>query len=129
MKKIAIMTAGGDCAGLNSAIKSIVMAASIQQIEVIGVMDGYIGFVEGRYIPLNADVVRSIETKGGTMLGSSNKECPFHYYNKETGEFEDRVDEGRRRRYGNNRWRWYIRLCQSNLRTRNANSWNSKDYR
>lgn len=94
MKKIAIMTAGGDCAGLNSAIKSIVMTANTQGIEVIGVMDGYIGFVEGRYIPLDSEVVRSIEIKGGTMLGSSNKECPFHYYNKETGEFDDRVDEG-----------------------------------
>ena len=94
MKKIAIMTAGGDCAGLNSAIKSIVMTANTQGIEVLGVMDGYIGFVEGIYIKLDEEIVRSIETKGGTMLGSSNKECPFHYYNKKTGEFEDRVDEG-----------------------------------
>ncbi len=94
MKRIAIMTAGGDCAGLNSAIKSIVMTASKQNVEVIGVMDGFIGFIEGKYIPLNENIVRSIETKGGTMLGSSNKECPFHYYNKKTGEFEDRVDEG-----------------------------------
>ena len=37
MKKIAIMTAGGDCAGLNSAIKSIVMTANTQGIEVLGV--------------------------------------------------------------------------------------------
>ena len=78
MKKIAIMTAGGDCAGLNSAIKSIVMTAKTQGIETIGVMDGYIGFVEGIYVNLDEEVVRSIETKGGTMLGSSNKECPFH---------------------------------------------------
>ena len=93
MKKIAIMTAGGDCAGLNSAIKSIVMTAEIQGIEVLGIMDGYIGFVEGIYTPLNSENVRSIETKGGTILGSSNKECPFHYYNKKTGEFADRVGE------------------------------------
>lgn len=93
MNKIAIMTAGGDCAGLNSAIKSIVMTANTQGIEVIGIMDGYIGFVEGRYTKLDSQIVRSIETKGGTMLGSSNKECPFHYYNKETGEFDDRVEE------------------------------------
>ena len=69
MKRIAIMTAGGDCAGLNSAIKSIVMTASKQNVEVIGIMDGFIGFIEGKYIPLNENIVRSIETKGGTMLG------------------------------------------------------------
>lgn len=82
MKKIAIMTAGGDCAGLNSAIKSVVMTANIQGIEILGIMDGYIGFVEGKYTKLDEEIVRSIETKGGTMIGSSNKECPFHYYNK-----------------------------------------------
>ena len=94
MNKIAIMTAGGDCAGLNSAIKSIVMTAKTKDIEVIGIMDGYIGFVEGNYIDLDRKFVRSIEIKGGTILGSSNKECPFHYYNKETKGFDDRVDEG-----------------------------------
>ena len=94
MKKIAIMTAGGDCAGLNSAIKAIVMTANTHGIETIGVTDGYIGFVEGNYIPLTVDTVRNIEIQGGTMLGSSNKECPFHYYNKKTGGFDDRVDEG-----------------------------------
>ena len=94
MKKIAIMTAGGDCAGLNSAIKAIVMTANTHGIETIGVTDGYIGFVEGNYIPLTVDTVRNIEIQGGTMLGSSNKECPFHYYNKKTGGFDDRTDEG-----------------------------------
>lgn len=94
MKKIAIMTAGGDCAGLNSAIKAIVMTANTHGIETIGVTDGYIGFVEGNYIPLTIDTVRNIEIQGGTMLGSSNKECPFHYYNKKTGGFDDRTDEG-----------------------------------
>ncbi len=93
MKKIALMTAGGDCAGLNSAVKSIVMTAKSQDVEVLGIMDGYIGFVEGNYISLDVEVVRSIETKGGTILGSSNKECPFKYFNKEKNIFEDRVNE------------------------------------
>ena len=79
MKKIAIMTAGGDCPGLNSIIKAITMAAINKQIEVIGIVDGYIGFVEGKYITLDKRTVYNIETEGGTILGSSNKECPFHY--------------------------------------------------
>ncbi len=79
MKKIAVMTAGGDCPGLNSVIKAVTMSAISKKIEVIGIMDGYIGFVERKYIKLNKNVVSNIENEGGTILGSSNKECPFHY--------------------------------------------------
>ena len=77
MKKIAIMTAGGDCAGLNSVIKSVVMSAANKGMKVIGILDGYIGFVEGKYIHLDKRSVYNIENQGGTILGSSNKECPF----------------------------------------------------
>lgn len=79
MKKIAIMTAGGDCPGLNSVIKAVVLSAAKKKIEVIGIIDGYIGFVEKKYKKLTKNDVNSIETEGGTILGSSNKECPFHY--------------------------------------------------
>ena len=46
MKKIAIMTAGGDCPGLNSVIKAVVMSAINKGMVVVGIYDGYIGFVE-----------------------------------------------------------------------------------
>lgn len=94
MKKIAIMTAGGDCAGLNSVIKSVVLSAINKGIVVVGIIDGYIGFVERKYIVLDKKTVEDIETKGGTILGSSNKECPFAYPlngNKEI--LEDRVPD------------------------------------
>ncbi len=94
MKKIAIMTAGGDCAGLNSAIKTVVMSAINKGIVVVGIVDGFIGFVERKYIVLDKKTVENIETEGGTILGSSNKECPFHYPSKENkGMFEDRVKD------------------------------------
>ena len=94
MKKIAIMTAGGDCAGLNAAIKSVVMAASKNNIVVVGIIDGFIGFVERKYMVLDNKIVENIERQGGTILGSSNKECPFHYPSKEKkDEYEDRVDD------------------------------------
>ena len=80
MKKIAIMTAGGDCTGLNAAIKSVVLSAHENKIEVIGILDGYKGFVEGLYRPLTPEDVADIEEIGGTILGSSNKECPFYYF-------------------------------------------------
>lgn len=79
MRKIALMTAGGDCPGLNSVIKAVVLAAAKKKIEVIGIIDGYIGFVEKKYKKLTVNDVSAIETEGGTIIGSSNKECPFHY--------------------------------------------------
>ncbi len=93
MKKIAIMTAGGDCAGLNSVIKSVVMSAVNKGIKVVGILDGYIGFVEGKYINLDKHSVYNIENEGGTILGSSNKECPFHYpVDRKNGKYEDKVE-------------------------------------
>ncbi len=95
MKKIAIMTAGGDCPGLNSVIKTVVLSARKQGITVVGILDGYIGFVESRYMVLTEKIVDNIDTMGGTILGSSNKENPFHYPNKEgKATFEDRVNDG-----------------------------------
>ena len=95
MKKIAIMTAGGDCPGLNAAIKSVVLTATQKGIEVLGVCDGYKGFVEGIYTELNEGKVADIENAGGTILGSSNKECPFYYLvDKEKDKYEDKTDEG-----------------------------------
>lgn len=92
MKKIAIMTAGGDCAGLNSVIKSVVMSAINKGIKVVGILDGYIGFVEGKYMNLDRHSVYNIETEGGTILGSSNKECPFHYpVDRKNEKYEDKV--------------------------------------
>ncbi len=90
IKKIAIMTAGGDCSGLNNIIYTVTKIALKQNIEVIGILDGYKGFVEGRYINLTEDNIDRIYEIGGTILGSSNKECPFKYLvNKETKEYAD----------------------------------------
>ncbi|MEG2460371.1 MAG: ATP-dependent 6-phosphofructokinase [Clostridia bacterium] len=90
MKKIAIMTAGGDCCGLNNVIYTIVKIASERNIEVLGIEDGYKGFVEGKYIKLDFKKVKDIYHIGGSILGSSNKECPFKYLvNKEKKEYKD----------------------------------------
>lgn len=94
MKTIAVLTAGGDCPGLNSVIKTVVLSAMKQNITVIGIIDGYIGFIEKKYTILDEKTVADIDTIGGTILGSSNKECPFYYLNKETGKYEDKVEYG-----------------------------------
>lgn len=94
MKKIAIMTAGGDCPGLNAAIKAVVLSAIEKDMEVVGVLDGYKGLVEGSYTNLTKKDVENIEIIGGTMLGSSNKECPFYYLvDKANMKYEDKTDE------------------------------------
>lgn len=79
MKRIAVLTGGGDAPGLNAVIRAVVKTA-IQQYgyEVLGVKDGYDGFVEpGGVIPLTLDSVRGILPRGGTILGTANRGNPF----------------------------------------------------
>jgi 6-phosphofructokinase 1 len=70
-KCIGILTAGGDCPGLNSAIRGVAKAAMHYGIKVIGIQDGFRGLVENRWIPLESKEVSGILTRGGTILGSS----------------------------------------------------------
>ena len=68
---IGILTAGGDCPGLNAAIRGVAKAAMHYGIKVVGFKDGFRGLVENRYIPLDDPSVSGILTHGGTQLGSS----------------------------------------------------------
>jgi len=85
MKKIAILTGGGDCPGLNAVIRGIVKTAKKKyNLEVIGYKDGYRGLVENWQVPLEVDDVVGIIEKGGTILGSSNRDNPFAYRKNKT---------------------------------------------
>jgi 6-phosphofructokinase 1 len=68
---IGILTAGGDCPGLNAAIRGVAKAALHHGIKVIGILDGFRGLVENRTIPLEDQHVSGILTMGGTLLGTS----------------------------------------------------------
>jgi 6-phosphofructokinase 1 len=68
---IGILTAGGDCPGLNAAIRGVAKAAMHYGIKVYGIQDGFRGLVENRVIPLDDESVSGILTHGGTKLGSS----------------------------------------------------------
>ena len=70
-KKIAILTGGGDCPGLNPAIKGCVWAAEKYGFECVGLNDGWRGLVDGLTTPLNRDLTEYAITQGGTMLGTS----------------------------------------------------------
>lgn len=68
---IGILTAGGDCPGLNAAIRGVAKAAMHHGIKVIGIYDGFRGLVENRTVPFDDKMVSGILTLGGTLLGTS----------------------------------------------------------
>ena len=79
MKRIAILTGGGDAPGLNAVIRAAVKTAIREYgCEVIGVRNGYDGFIEEQGIrPLELKDVRGILPRGGTILGTANRGNPF----------------------------------------------------
>lgn len=68
---IGILTAGGDCPGLNAAIRGVAKAALHFGVKVVGIQDGFRGLVENRTLLLTDSMVSGILTTGGTLLGSS----------------------------------------------------------
>jgi len=82
MKKIGVLTAGGDCPGLNAAIRGVGKTAIVKYgMEVIGISDGFLGLINKDYIPIKEEMLSGILTVGGTILGTS-REKPF----KKTGQ-------------------------------------------
>ena len=76
-KKIAILTAGGDCPGLNAAIRGVGKTAIVNHgMEVIGFTAGYSGLIRKEYVELVETKLSGILTLGGTILGTS-REKPF----------------------------------------------------
>ncbi|HEX8179735.1 MAG TPA: ATP-dependent 6-phosphofructokinase [Pyrinomonadaceae bacterium] len=69
--RIGILTAGGDCPGLNAVIRAVVRRATNEQAEVIGVKNGWRGLVEDEVEPLTRASVTGILPRGGTILGTS----------------------------------------------------------
>ncbi len=83
VKCIGILTAGGDCPGLNAVIRAVVKTAIQKGVEVVGILDGFLGLVEKSTKVLGSGDVSNILTLGGTILGSSNKDNPFHLFEKD----------------------------------------------
>lgn len=80
IKKIGVLTGGGDCPGLNPALRAVVKTAIVKYgYEVIGFKDGFRGLVENKFVKLELDDVSGLLDKGGTILGTSNKDNPFNY--------------------------------------------------
>ncbi|OSY88338.1 6-phosphofructokinase [Tenacibaculum holothuriorum] len=88
IKKIAVMTSGGDSPGMNAAIRSVVRACAYYRTECVGIYRGYQGMIEGDMIPLTARSVNNIVHKGGTILKSARSK-------------DFRTKEGRKKAYEN----------------------------
>ncbi|MGV8027262.1 MAG: 6-phosphofructokinase [Anaerolineaceae bacterium] len=74
MKRIAVLTSGGDAPGMNAAIRAVVRTGTQKGFEVYGVPLGYSGLIEGKLIPMGPRDVGGIIQKGGTILGSARCE-------------------------------------------------------
>lgn len=100
IKKIGILTGGGDCPGLNAVIRGVVKSAIIGHgWEVIGIEDGFDGLLHSEKCrPLTLESVRGILPRGGTILGTTNRGNPFSYPVERDGtvvsvDLSDRVVE------------------------------------
>ncbi|HEY9865167.1 MAG TPA: 6-phosphofructokinase, partial [Candidatus Obscuribacterales bacterium] len=94
-KRIGILTSGGDCAGLNAAIRAVVYrAAGILGWEVFGIREATQGLMTRpvNCVPLTIDKVDNILTAGGTILGTTNKGDPFAFPMSD-GSLLDRSNE------------------------------------
>ena len=74
IKKIAVLTSGGDAPGMNAAIRSVVRTALNRGVEVDGVLRGYTGLTNDDFIPMDLRSVSDIIHRGGTMLYTAR--CP-----------------------------------------------------
>lgn len=97
--KIGILTSGGDCAGLNAALRAAVLKAEQEGWEVYGIMEGSNGFLhdppKARKLK-GADFDGNILRQGGTILGTTNKGNPFSYPDKDGNhvDLSDKIIEG-----------------------------------
>ncbi len=80
IKRIGILTGGGDCPGLNAVIRAVVKTAILEHgIEVYGIRDGFDGLINKKIQKLEKRDVSGILPRGGTILGTSNRDNPFKY--------------------------------------------------
>lgn len=89
IKRIGVITGGGDCPGLNTVLRAVVKTAMVKYgIEVIGFKDGYRGLVMNDFVKFKPGDVSGILDKGGTILGTSNRDNPFNFKVERDGKVE-----------------------------------------
>ena len=80
VRRVAILTGGGDCPGLNAVIRAAVRTAvRDHKLDVVGVQLGFEGLITRSVVPMTGDLIRGILPKGGTLLRTTNRGNPFEY--------------------------------------------------
>src|SRR3954471_9012694 len=69
--RVGILTGGGDCPGLNAVIRAVGRTVMVRGGEVVGVLDGWKGLVEGLFEPLGPREISGILPRGGTIIGTT----------------------------------------------------------
>lgn len=77
--RLAVLTGGGDCPGLNAVIRSVVKTAIQNNCEIFGVENGFNGLIGDNIKRLELQDVSGILPRGGTILGTTNRDNPFHF--------------------------------------------------
>jgi ATP-dependent phosphofructokinase / diphosphate-dependent phosphofructokinase len=79
-RRIGVLTGGGDAPGLNAVLRAVVRTAERHGgMETIGILDGFEGLLERRFVPFAGPEVRDLVAKGGTVLGTTNRSNPFAF--------------------------------------------------
>jgi len=73
-KKIGVVTTGGDCPGLNAAIRAVVRTGIYHEMEMVGVMNGFDGLIDSRFVELASHSVSNIIQQGGTFLKTARSD-------------------------------------------------------
>jgi len=87
IRRIGVVTGGGDCPGINAVIRAVVKTGLLEYgFEAVGILDGYYGLIRDQMVDLDYESVSGILTAGGTILGTSNTAHPFEYVEHDSGE-------------------------------------------
>lgn len=84
-KRVGVLTGGGDCPGLNAVVRAVARGCFNHGIRIWGIKNGFGGLVENQIDELSDSQVSGILHRGGTILGTTNRDNPFKYYTERNG--------------------------------------------
>jgi len=86
VKRLGILTGGGDAPGLNAVIRAVAKVAEAAGAELYGFLDGYSGLIRGNYRKMERHDISGLLHRGGTVLGTNNRDNPFNFPVREGDE-------------------------------------------
>lgn len=86
IRHLGLLTGGGDCPGLNAVIRAVTLTAEEAGVRILGIRNAYSGLIHKQFIPLDSSGVEDLLPRGGTILGTSNRDNPFAYIMNIGGE-------------------------------------------